>query len=276
MDSDGDGIRDAADNCPDDPNAEQTDSDSDGMGDACDNCPNDPEDFDGFEDGDGCPDPDNDGDGSLDTIDQLVCGGDPLDGNKIPERVDGTFAGVDDDGDTEVDEPLPPGSEDYDCDGDGWTGNQEKLIFNVTSTANDQDPCGHDGWPTDLYPDNKLTIGDFVTFLFPLRDLNGNTIPGEPGAPPGGDDDGHGLFNMFGHPLDDDGDTVIDAHTARYGLDTSNHGANIVINIGDMNAINPGVNASTSRPPMFGGEPARFTDMDGPGPLIAGECPWPP
>jgi hypothetical protein len=35
-----------------------------------------------------------------------------------PERADGDFAGTDDDADTLVDEPLPPGSEDLDCMGD--------------------------------------------------------------------------------------------------------------------------------------------------------------
>ncbi len=62
-DSDGDGIGDACDTCPDDPdndadgdgvcgdadncpataNADQTDSDTDGIGDACDSCPDDPD-----------------------------------------------------------------------------------------------------------------------------------------------------------------------------------------------------------------------------------------
>jgi hypothetical protein len=38
-DRDGDGVCDVEDNCPDTPNAEQTDTDGDGFGDACDNCP---------------------------------------------------------------------------------------------------------------------------------------------------------------------------------------------------------------------------------------------
>ena len=41
IDSDGDGIPDCADNCPDNYNPGQEDSDGDGIGDACDNCPND-------------------------------------------------------------------------------------------------------------------------------------------------------------------------------------------------------------------------------------------
>jgi hypothetical protein len=38
-DSDGDGVLDIDDNCPDIPNADQTNSDSDGLGNVCDNCP---------------------------------------------------------------------------------------------------------------------------------------------------------------------------------------------------------------------------------------------
>lgn len=38
-DDDGDGVADALDNCPADPNGEQADGDLDGLGDACDNCP---------------------------------------------------------------------------------------------------------------------------------------------------------------------------------------------------------------------------------------------
>lgn len=38
-DQDGDGMRDAVDNCPTTPNPDQADTDGDGVGDACDNCP---------------------------------------------------------------------------------------------------------------------------------------------------------------------------------------------------------------------------------------------
>ena len=56
------------------------DSDGDGIPDDVDQCPNEPEDYDGFQDEDGCPDPDNDGDGIPDVDD--LC---PLD----PEDFDG-------------------------------------------------------------------------------------------------------------------------------------------------------------------------------------------
>jgi len=56
------------------------DADADGVMDADDNCPRDPEDIDGFADFDGCPDPDNDNDGILDIKDKCP--------NK-PENFDG-------------------------------------------------------------------------------------------------------------------------------------------------------------------------------------------
>jgi len=45
-----------------------------------------------------------------------------------------------------------------------------------------------------------------------------------------------------------------------------------IVNIGDLNALNPAVLAPTARPPMFGGQPAFFTDV-GNG---VGGCPFPP
>ncbi|MFC1482434.1 OmpA family protein, partial [Myxococcota bacterium] len=47
-----------------------TDADGDGIDDARDQCPNQPEDRDGFEDADGCPDPDNDQDRIPDVSDK--------------------------------------------------------------------------------------------------------------------------------------------------------------------------------------------------------------
>jgi|GEM_PF-366839 len=48
------------------------DTDGDGLYDPDDQCPNQPEDKDGFQDADGCPDPDNDQDGILDGDDKCV------------------------------------------------------------------------------------------------------------------------------------------------------------------------------------------------------------
>ena len=78
-DRDHDGILDAVDKCPDQPEDKDgfedadgcpdPDNDGDGVLDAADKCPDKAEDKDGFQDADGCPDPDNDGDGVLDAAD---------------------------------------------------------------------------------------------------------------------------------------------------------------------------------------------------------------
>jgi outer membrane protein OmpA-like peptidoglycan-associated protein len=75
-DTDGDGIVDRKDKCPDKAGpperdgCPEEDKDNDGIVDSKDKCPDDPEDKDGFEDADGCPDPDNDKDGILDKDDK--------------------------------------------------------------------------------------------------------------------------------------------------------------------------------------------------------------
>ena len=73
LDQDDDGVCDGADSCPLQPNV--GDVDCDRVGD----------------------------------IDEPPCESDPLNGAIRPERIDGVFAGADDDGDTLVDEALPPG-----------------------------------------------------------------------------------------------------------------------------------------------------------------------
>lgn len=78
-DSDGDGLPDSEDACPnepedfdgfeDDDGCPDLDNDGDGIPDVEDKCPNDAEDRDGFQDEDGCPEYDNDADGIKDDID---------------------------------------------------------------------------------------------------------------------------------------------------------------------------------------------------------------
>jgi OmpA-OmpF porin, OOP family len=84
------------------------DRDGDGYKDDQDSCPDEPEDFDGFEDGDGCPDPDNDNDGILDVDDRCP---------NVPEDRDGDN---DDDG-------CPEGKKDGDRDGDGIPDSKDKC-----------------------------------------------------------------------------------------------------------------------------------------------------
>ncbi len=84
------------------------DRDGDGYKDDQDQCPDDPEDFDGFQDGDGCPDPDNDNDGILDVDDRCP---------NIAEDRDGDR---DEDGCPEVNVPG-------DRDGDGIPDHKDKC-----------------------------------------------------------------------------------------------------------------------------------------------------
>jgi outer membrane protein OmpA-like peptidoglycan-associated protein len=89
-DNDGDGVMDFDDACPNTPGTAETagcpfdDADGDGIDASVDQCPDEAEDFDGFEDDDGCPDPDNDGDGIPDVDDDC------------PDVAE-SFNGVDDD-----------------------------------------------------------------------------------------------------------------------------------------------------------------------------------
>ncbi len=108
IDTDGDGIPDDLDQCPNDPEdfdgfqdedgCPDLDNDGDGILDVNDSCPMDPEDIDGFEDADGCPDPDNDGDGILDIDDMCPdepgppenngCPDPDRDGDGVPDSID--------------------------------------------------------------------------------------------------------------------------------------------------------------------------------------------
>jgi hypothetical protein len=123
-DRDHDGILDAVDRCPDEPEDKDgfqdedgcpdEDNDNDGIPDAVDKCPNEPEDFDGFQDEDGCPDPDNDNDGIPDVND--ACPNEPEDG-KGKRPFDGcpsTQEDSDGDGIPDVKDQCPDEPEDKD------------------------------------------------------------------------------------------------------------------------------------------------------------------
>jgi hypothetical protein len=118
-DTDGDGIPDAVDVCPEVPSLDQADADGDGVGDACDLCPDVFEPWQEDRDGDGagdacdpCPeDPTDDGDADGFCAPDDCAEGDPAVHPDAPELCDD---GVDNDCDGEVD-VLP------DVDADGFS-----------------------------------------------------------------------------------------------------------------------------------------------------------
>lgn len=119
-DSDGDGIVDTQDACPNDAEDKDgyqdgdgcpdLDNDGDGVADAADRCPSELEDKDSYEDEDGCPDLDNDGDGVADANDRCPMAPEDKDGF---EDEDGC-PDVDNDQDTVLDAddacPTAPGT----------------------------------------------------------------------------------------------------------------------------------------------------------------------
>ncbi len=139
-DSDGDGIVDADDKCPQEPEdydgfqdkdgCPDYDNDGDGIPDTKDQCPDEAEDFDGFQDNDGCPDLDNDGDGILDKND------------KCPNEAE-DFDGFQDE----------DGCPDFDNDNDGIPDKDDKCPNEAETVNGYQDD---DGCP-DVAPDSQKT-----------------------------------------------------------------------------------------------------------------------
>jgi hypothetical protein len=255
-DPDSDGDMDIADNCPDTANPFQQnlvhpvtpagdhceDPESDGVLDVFDNCPDTAnsgqENFDADNKGDAC-DVDDDNDYFPDLSEER-CGSNPFGGASRPERIDGPFESLDDDGDTEVDEPLPFAALNFDCDGDGYRGGAENNAFSYLGLTNgDQKVCqDYDlnfpnpaarirpsmRWPADLagvnpgdFSFNKINVQDLGAFTAPVRYLNSNPSPSSP-------------------PI-------------RFDLAQGTGGLGFVINVQDMAALSTG---ASGNPPMFG------------------------
>jgi thrombospondin type 3 repeat protein len=141
-DSDGDGVPDSSDNCPNVSNANQADSDGDGVGNACDNCPNVSNTNQADTDGDGvgnacdnCParanadQADTDGDGVGDVCDNCRTNANPnqadVDGDGVgdvcdncPTTANANQADSNNNGIGDVCEVAPPKRCDVDNDKD--------------------------------------------------------------------------------------------------------------------------------------------------------------
>jgi hypothetical protein len=136
-DGDGDGVPNAADNCPNDANADQADTDGDGIGDVCepdgdedgiaddlDNCPAvanaDQIDTDGDAEGDAC-DANDDGDGFDDLVDNC------------PLVVNDDQADLDRDGEGDAC--------DLDADGDGVVDADDRCLGTLPGEVSDAEGC---------------------------------------------------------------------------------------------------------------------------------------
>jgi outer membrane protein OmpA-like peptidoglycan-associated protein len=145
-DSDKDGIVDALDRCPKDPEdydgwqdddgCPDLDNDKDGLNDDVDRCPDIAEDLDGFEDEDGCPDVDNDKDNIMDIADRCP---------NQPETPNGY---MDEDG-------CPDEAPVDDTDGDGYKDDVDRCPYDAENFNGfeDEDGC----------PDKRVIVeNDFI------------------------------------------------------------------------------------------------------------------
>ena len=175
QDRDGDGIVNADDQCPDNPEdfddfedengCPDEDNDQDGILDEPDQCPLEPEDIDRFEDENGCPDPDNDQDGILDEPDECL---------NAPEDID-NFEDED-------------GCPDPDNDRDG--------------ILDEPDECPLEPEDIDEFEDENGC---------PDPDNDGDGILDEPDQCPNTPEDMNGVHDDDGCPeVDTDGDGILD------------------------------------------------------------------
>jgi hypothetical protein len=168
IDSDGDGIRDPIDNCPDDPNSDQANADNDIFGDVCDTCPKDADndvDSDGVcGDVDNCPllsnvdqtDGDHDGTGDVCDLDN--------DNDGVVDSVDNCSA------------TFNPNQEDYDEDGVGEACDNCPRVANANQEDSDSDGMG-----------NACEAGDGFLETLEVVDTDpeqpGEPLPKQPGEP---------------------------------------------------------------------------------------------
>ncbi len=136
------------------------DSDGDGVRDSFDKCPNELEDTDGFQDNDGCPEPDNDGDGVVDGQDQCPdSAGDPAQGG----CGDADGDGVPDGQDLCPDKAGPKGYDGCpDADGDEVPDNVDECPDQ--SGTPEADGCPIDNPPLVVVESDRIRIKGNILF----------------------------------------------------------------------------------------------------------------
>jgi hypothetical protein len=171
-DRDGDGIENAADNCPDTYNPSQVDGDTDGVGDLCDNCPAlanaDQLDTDGDGDGDvcdNCPSVANSNQENHDD-DEFGDACDNCPGTTNPDQNDSDADGLGDLCDNCPDLSNPD-QDDWDSDGVGDLCDNCQYIANPDQLDADGDSLGDacDNCPDVANPDQVDSDGDGVGTL---------------------------------------------------------------------------------------------------------------
>jgi hypothetical protein len=177
------------------------DADGDGIPDAEDKCPNEPEDIDGYRDRDGCPDPDNDGDGIADTVDK--CPNDAEDFDQFQDEDGCPELDNDNDGIPDVNDPCPNAAED---------GKGKRPHDGCPSGAEDSDG---DGVPDaiDKCPDEPEDRDGFQDYDgCPDVDNDNDGIPDNFDACPNEPEDMDGFEDADGCPdPDNDKDGIPDA-----------------------------------------------------------------
>jgi outer membrane protein OmpA-like peptidoglycan-associated protein len=134
------------------------DNDGDGIEDVVDQCPNDAEDFDGFRDDDGCPDPDNDADG-------------------LPDASDSCPTASEDDDEHQDEDGCP----EPDNDEDGVIDGHDQCPMDPEDVDQFQD---HDGCPEPgpraipvTVSDTRILIGETIYFEFDTEVIRPVSMP---------------------------------------------------------------------------------------------------
>lgn len=179
-DSDGDGILDDVDQCPDEPEdfdgfqdedgCPDPDNDGDGIPDVLDKCPDTPEDFDGYMDNDGCPDVDNDGDGIKDELDE--CPNEAEDIDEFQDEDGCPDTDNDGDGVLDVEDKCPdiPGSPSNNgCPGEET--NESEYIGAPKEIVIEGEATFYSG-KADILPDARNELDRIVKLLLLYPDVN--------------------------------------------------------------------------------------------------------